>query len=165
MPRHRTLTFFFDGVPPLDEKSAGAAKDSISHAKGPGEKVIPTQPEKPKIHYHEPFLAKKCGICHDQNTMGKFIKPQPMLCFQCHDDFSKKYKVLHGPIGGGNCTACHDPHSAPNEKLLQRVNQQLCYYCHSAVLVKQNVAHKSIADASCTTCHNPHGGKDRNMLK
>lgn len=161
---HKALTFFFDGVPGSTETLAVTgnprARPDTSKAIG-----IPSKTEISTINYHKPYMEKKCGICHDQNTMGKFLKPQPSLCYQCHDDFSRKYKVVHGPAAGGYCTACHEPHLAKTKKLLKRANQQLCFYCHSAPQVLKNKAHKDIADANCTTCHNPHGGRDRIMLK
>ncbi|MEI7725570.1 MAG: cytochrome c3 family protein [Bacteroidota bacterium] len=165
VPRHKTLAFFFDGVPSPNEAPAVRRNDSIVKRDTTADQGLVAKEEKSTVHYHVPYKEKKCGSCHDQNTMGKFVKPQPALCYQCHDDFSKKYKVVHGPVGGGYCTACHEKHMANNQKLLKKEGQDLCFYCHSPAEVLKIEAHKSISDKNCTECHNPHGGKDRNMLK
>jgi predicted CXXCH cytochrome family protein len=163
--RHKTLTFFFDGVPDTNGMQSTKILDSKEKTDSAGMKGFIAKADKPKIYYHEPFKERKCDACHDKSTMGKFLKPQPMLCYQCHDDFSQKFKVVHGPVGGGYCTACHNPHSGDSEKLLKRPGQRLCLYCHSSVQVMKNEMHKDIADANCTDCHNPHGGEDRTMLR
>jgi predicted CXXCH cytochrome family protein len=165
VPRHQVLTFFFDGVPEPAGKTTDTPIDSLGKP-DPASKIgMLTSVAKPKVNYHEPYKEKQCASCHDQTAMGKFLKPQPMLCYQCHDDFSGKYKVVHGPVGGGYCTACHEPHTSVNTKLLKRLSQQMCLYCHNSSLVLKNEVHADIGDANCTDCHNPHGGDDRTMLK
>ena len=161
---HKTLAFFFDGVP-SGEQPVPINLDSIRKADSAYRKKNLAKADKPTIYYHKPFKEKKCGNCHDQGVMGKFLKPQPSLCYQCHDDFGRRYKALHGPVGGGYCTACHDPHTAHTAKLLKRPGQQLCIHCHNSALVLKNEAHQAIADTSCTDCHNPHGGNDRTFMK
>jgi len=165
VPRHKTLSFFFDGVPVPGEKNTGIAPDTINRSKLLALKSTPVKAEMPLINYHKPFQEKRCGTCHDQNTMGKFLKQQPALCYQCHPDFSKKYKVVHGPVEGGYCSTCHESHKGDNKKLLKRVSQQVCLYCHNSALVLKNKAHKDIANDNCTSCHSPHGGENRMILK
>jgi predicted CXXCH cytochrome family protein len=165
VPSHKTLSFFFDGVPDPGQSQTVVGNTSNVKADTSSVKVAGVISEKPAVNYHKPFKDKKCGVCHDQNTMGKFLKPQPALCYQCHEDYSKEYKVVHGPVGGGYCTACHEQHSSVNKKLLKRVTQDLCFYCHNPSPILKSAAHKDIADQSCTNCHNPHGGRDRSMLK
>jgi predicted CXXCH cytochrome family protein len=162
VPRHNTLTFFFDGVPAPEDKTA---KNNPDTKNKPDTAIKHVKAEQPSTFYHAPFKKKQCDACHDQSKMGKFVKRQPELCYQCHENFSKTYKFVHGPVAGGYCTACHAQHSADNKKLLKRKSQQLCLYCHSSSLVFKNEVHKDIADANCTECHNPHGGEDRTMIK
>jgi predicted CXXCH cytochrome family protein len=39
-------------------------------------------------------------------------------CLKCHDGLlSKKFK--HGPVDGGYCTLCHDPHASENSAWLE----------------------------------------------
>ncbi|MFZ4521378.1 MAG: cytochrome c3 family protein [Bacteroidales bacterium] len=161
---HKTLAFFFDGVPSPQANDDFASRDSVKKPDSITGKSL-QKAGKPQPNYHKPYKEKHCDACHDQGTMGKFVIEQPMLCYQCHADFSKKYKVVHGPVAGGFCTLCHEPHSSVNRKLLKRVDQQLCFYCHTADIVLNTKAHANIADTSCTDCHNPHGGNDRTFLK
>ncbi|MEI7897081.1 MAG: cytochrome c3 family protein [bacterium] len=163
---HKTLAFFFDGVPPAQgEKTAISGNDSIHKTDSAGLKGTLAKVDNNKIFYHQPYKLRECSSCHDQSAMGKFLKPQPMLCYQCHEDFSRKYKVLHGPVASGYCTACHEAHTGNYPKLIKRAGQQLCLYCHNTDQVFKNEAHKDIEDTTCTKCHNPHGSTDRKMLK
>jgi predicted CXXCH cytochrome family protein len=165
VPRHKTLSFFFDGVPEPGANGAIAGNDSSVRKDSSGTNTLLARAAKTEVYYHSPYREKQCSSCHDQGTMGKFVQPQPMLCYQCHEDFGTKYKVLHGPVGGGYCSGCHEPHTAKNSKLLKREGQQLCLFCHNADQVLGNEVHKDIADAACTECHDPHGGPDRTFLK
>jgi predicted CXXCH cytochrome family protein len=164
VPRHKTLTFFFDGVPEPGENHTGT-DSAVEVAKFTGKTQIPDRGEIAKSIVHPPYKEKQCGVCHDQGAMGRLKNTQNVICFQCHEDFNEKYKKVHGPAGSGYCTVCHNPHLADNKNLLIRTGQELCYYCHNSGLVLKNEVHKEIADASCTECHNPHGGDDRSMLK
>ncbi|MFZ4399136.1 MAG: cytochrome c3 family protein [Bacteroidales bacterium] len=117
------------------------------------------------MNFHLPYQDKTCESCHDQNKMGKLNQEMPELCYQCHDNFSYKYKVLHGPVGGGQCTACHSPHSSVNSNLLLRKGQELCLYCHISKQIMETETHRDIGETDCTDCHNPHGGEDRYVLR
>jgi len=162
--RYKTLSFFFDGVPNKSGISNNSSKDSLNSmdSSGIGQNSIHKSP--PKLNLHSPYQANKCSLCHDQNTMGKLTQALPELCYQCHADFSSKYKVLHGPVAGGQCTMCHSPHSSVNDHLLIRTGQLLCLYCHDSKQVMKEEVHQEIGDANCTECHNPHGGKERYIL-
>jgi len=162
---YKTLSFFFDGVPSPGKELTSEKLDSIisSDSTALSQKIVPEQ--KPLINYHSPYQEKDCASCHDQGTMGKFTNPQPELCYQCHDDFKNTYKVLHGPVAGGQCTTCHSPHQSKNEKLLTRTGQSLCLYCHESDQIMAIEDHKEIQDASCTDCHNPHGGENKQLLR
>jgi len=155
---YKTLTFFFDGVPnPYLDTLAIA--DSLPEADSlNGQPVLILKPE---FAIHSPYLKKDCGRCHDRNIMGKLLQSSPGLCYQCHNNFTEQYNVLHGPVSSGFCTECHNPHMSKNEKLLLRTGQQLCLYCHSPEDVFNNEAHLDIGETNCTECHNPHGGEDR----
>lgn len=161
--RYRLLSFFFDGVPEPAKIAAIHPADTLSNK----DTVIiagKTAAE-PIINLHMPYQKKDCTACHDQNTTGKQIKPMPDLCYQCHEDFATRYKVLHGPVGGGQCTACHNPHLSSNKNLLIRKNQDVCLYCHESERIMKSDAHLGIKDILCTECHDPHGGEDRYVLK
>lgn len=163
--RYKTLSFFFDGVPKPDNEIAVHKLDSLTIADSTVIAQNSTPVTKPLINFHPPYKEKECASCHDQSSMGKLNKTQPELCYQCHDDFSTKYKKLHGPVAGGQCTMCHSPHMSKNENLLLRIGQDLCFHCHNSEQILAEEQHKDIQDASCTECHNPHGGDDKNILR
>jgi predicted CXXCH cytochrome family protein len=162
---YKTLSFFFDGVPKPEIKLTIQNIDSISSVDSTTLAQNMVSAQKPLMNYHSPYQEKDCASCHDKSTMGKFTNLQPELCYQCHDDFKNKYKVLHGPVAGGQCTACHNPHQSENENLLTRTGQSLCLYCHESNQVMAIEEHKEIQDASCTDCHNPHGGENKYNLR
>jgi len=162
---YKTLSFFFDGVPDPSKAAANHTNDSIHNLDTTLLAQNTTGNANPQSSIHPPYQDKQCNSCHDQSTMGKLIKSPPDLCYQCHEDFTGKYKILHGPVGGGQCTQCHNPHMSTNKDLLIRTSQSLCLHCHESKQVMETEAHLTIKDADCITCHNPHGGDDRNFLR
>jgi predicted CXXCH cytochrome family protein len=161
----KVLSFLFDGVPNPANDTAYRLNDSLNKADSGALALNTLSKAGPKMIIHPPYQDKQCNSCHDQSTMGKLIKSPPELCYQCHENFTVKYKVLHGPVAGGQCTMCHNPHSSANADLLIRTGQQLCLYCHDAEQVNNSAAHKEIKDTNCTECHNPHGGENRYALR
>jgi predicted CXXCH cytochrome family protein len=161
---YKTLSFWFDGVPNPANDSILAANDSLNRS-DTGILALNSGKSSPKMILHPPYQDKQCKSCHDQSTMGKLIKSPPELCYQCHENLADKYKVLHGPVAGGQCTMCHNPHSSANADLLTRTNQSLCLFCHETAQVMESEVHKDIKEKDCTQCHNPHGGSDRNILR
>ena len=159
--KHKVLTFFFDGVPPL----AGALPkaDTTNRNSNIVNPVVVKKDNRPKIFIHKPYLDRQCDKCHTPDR--HLIMTLPSLCYQCHKDFSETYKFVHGPVSSGNCTKCHNQHSAPYAKLLIRPGTDLCLFCHQAAIVYSNKNHRRVQGANCTICHNPHGGRTRYMLK
>lgn len=162
---YKFLSFFFDGVPNPAEQTSINNSDSISRLDSTSLAENIKIESLPTGSIHSPYQEKDCSSCHDQSSMGKFTELQPKLCYQCHEDFSSKYKVLHGPVGGGQCTTCHNPHVSENASLLKRTNQSLCFFCHDQKQVLALEPHKDIENTSCTECHNPHGGDDKFILR
>jgi predicted CXXCH cytochrome family protein len=156
--QYKTLTFFFDGVP--DNYIASGKKDTLLLVDTSKQQVSLLKAPETNRFIHPPYGEKGCSNCH---VDGGFTMPQPKLCYQCHDDFAKKYTYLHGPVAGGYCTSCHHPHMG-EKKLLLRKGQDLCLYCHEKELVFKNENHSGIEDTKCTECHNPHGGNDKTLL-
>jgi predicted CXXCH cytochrome family protein len=164
--RYKTLSFFFDGVPNPATELNNQSKDTIINVKTSDVFAQnPTSKLPPKMNFHAPYQDKACESCHDQSKMGKLNKDMPELCYQCHENLNNKYKVLHSPVEGGQCIACHNPHSSVNENLLLRTGQSLCLYCHDSKQIMETDVHLEIGEANCTDCHNPHGGEDRNVLR
>ncbi|NOX26410.1 MAG: hypothetical protein GXP59_09940, partial [Deltaproteobacteria bacterium] len=67
---------------------------------------------------HGPAANLECLACHRQGEGNKKISlpagKVSGLCFRCHvNGWKWKTKAhVHGPVGLGACTACHDPHGA-----------------------------------------------------
>jgi predicted CXXCH cytochrome family protein len=129
---------------------------------------------------HEPLLRKanvhaateSCDTCHQAVAAPH---PQPgaktfaltqapaELCANCHDAFA--FPRLHGPVGAGDCLACHTPHASDADALLRQAGDELCFGCHGDVrqeLTRPHV-HAAAADG-CTSCHSPHGAAQAKLL-
>jgi predicted CXXCH cytochrome family protein len=151
------LSFFFDGVPQEEKNIENPSSDSLLSVLQDSSSTLIAISENPEMHYHQPFQQKNCHACHDQGSVGDLLTDIPDLCYSCHEDYSKKFKYLHGPIEMGFCNSCHKPHMSEAEKLLISPNNQLCFHCHVIYQVKQPESHIEIGDAKCIECHDPHG--------
>lgn len=161
---YKTLTVFFDGVPNPNDTLMLASNNVTNQSNTERINEINAIKAGPDVNYHMPYLDKACTSCHDENLIGKFVKPEPDLCYQCHEDFSKTYAVLHVPVEMGECTSCHSPHSSENRKLLVRTGQKLCFGCHDEGDIMKQETHKEIGTSDCIECHNPHGGSESYLL-
>jgi len=169
--KYEYLSFFFDDVPLPDSTSINIDTSKISgkvnilsNNNTTKAETKPVQVEEP-VYTHPPVEDNGCSNCHVIENSYALTEKQPMLCYNCHDDFSKKYKYLHGPALIGSCTACHDPHKSSYKPLIKSPGQDLCYYCHKKEAVLKNMIHSGIDDAKCWDCHNPHGGSDITFMK
>lgn len=159
------LHFFFDGVPESDttsllsENPEGIMPDSSTYSEG----MLASSAPSGLIHY--PYGEGECSSCHNERALGIMVETQPGLCYICHEDLAVRYSYLHGPVAGGYCTACHDPHRSENEKLLKLTDEVLCFYCHEAKSVLGNEMHEDLDGMLCTDCHNPHGGEDKYIFQ
>lgn len=158
----KILPYFFDGAPDPDDtiKPVVQATDTISKKKP----VVIRETVKLAAFVHAPFQNKQCDDCHSKIVRGQLNRPQPELCYTCHDDFRDKFAFMHGPADGGYCTSCHKPHTAQIEKLLVKNGQSLCLGCHVMSDIKKNEVHADIGETNCAECHNPHGGNDKYLL-
>ena len=98
--------------------------------------------------------VEKCAGCHKDTVRGYLVTGrEDTVCYQCHDRKDGK-KLVHGPLGGGECTSCHDPHGAMNASLTIAGVEGLCVRCHdqphSAKHMRESKA------VGCVTCHEPH---------
>ncbi len=160
------LSFFFDGVPDYSKKKAQTTVDSV-HKKNNNWLLasLPLKSTSPSYIYHKPYTDRNCLACHDKGVNNTSLREQPEMCYACHKDYSTVYKYLHGPVGGGYCNACHNPHKATQADLLKSKGQALCLYCHVSESVFKNQAHQGTGTTDCTHCHNPHGGDTQYVLK
>ena len=159
------LNFFFDGVPESDTAQAKLADlDEISpDSLGQGGALLAL--EKPILFVHYPYEERECASCHNEQALGTMVEAQPGLCYTCHEDLSTVYAYLHGPVAGGYCTSCHDPHMSESGKLLRRTGDALCFHCHAQESVEKNEMHQDLEGMFCMDCHNPHGGEDKYIFQ
>lgn len=165
--KHKWMSRFFDGVPPL-----GGATNVVTVA---AEEVAPTNvthvviPEAGQTaqltgSVHPPFADNSCAECHESKFSQKMKGPMNSVCFSCHDDFLAPAKIKHAPAQNGECTACHSPHDAPNKKLLIRTGRAMCLECHDDPVAQGKVKHQPV-EADCLDCHSPHASNVKGILK
>jgi predicted CXXCH cytochrome family protein len=82
---------------------------------------------------------------------------------ECHTDYAKKAYV-HGPVGLGDCKACHKP-LKPEEHTWQfvRKGRDLCEYCHLEQTTKKN-SHEPLKTGDCMQCHDPHSSDNKFLI-
>lgn len=133
---------------------------------------------------HGPAGTYSCVYCHKEKASPKYSVPKrdSALCVECHEDKSTdfaKRKYVHGPIAGGMCEVCHDPHGSANRAQLRMPINTLCLSCHETVARRPHIlrtpsgeghpvsgrkdpsASASGRDMSCISCHNPHAADVR----
>lgn len=159
------MAYFFEGYTVKTEESAAVKNDSVVNDTSVASNATTGNAKFPDYKFHVPYKEKSCSNCHETAQKGKLTQEMPGLCYNCHTDFSSKFKYLHGPVISGGCTECHDPHMSKSEKLLQRDGQNLCYYCHEMRDVVNNAVHADIGETNCTECHDPHGGDDKYIFR
>lgn len=126
---------------------------------------------------HFPSAALLCRTCHPPGPDGKAISVSTGkvegLCFSCHLN-NKKWtgmSHIHGPVGTGDCTICHDPHGNTNEfQLWADGKGRLCVVCHEEMKKyldtgqRAFVVHGIMNAQGCGACHSPHATNHRFQL-
>jgi predicted CXXCH cytochrome family protein len=158
LTKHEVLSFFFDGVSSPMEKPQIKSDSLIKKDTIISSQLVQIQDV--PIFVHSP----DCSDCHETASLRNLKLKQPDLCYNCHEDFHKKFKFLHGPVEGGYCMACHRPHLSENKKLLIRIGNEICLHCHNKVDLIHNKVHQEIESNICTDCHNPHGGSNKLLI-
>ncbi len=152
---HRVLSFFFDGVP--EPGSAPAARRT-------GDLRVTSPAVRPAdFTQHQPYAEKNCAACHDAQAMNRLVAPGEQLCFQCHD-LGKAKRYVHGPIAGGGCLVCHDPHRSQYRHLLVSDSVGFCLRCHDRAALRPVEGHAAEA-GQCTDCHDAHMSDQRYLLR
>lgn len=89
------------------------------------------------------------------------------LCFNCHEPaiFTKSHR--HGPVGAGDCIACHRPHAGKFKSLLIASPEkgEVCFQCHQDRKDEFTMKHihQPVVE-NCNTCHDPHSSEARFQL-
>ncbi|HDZ11505.1 MAG TPA: hypothetical protein ENH53_04755, partial [Bacteroidetes bacterium] len=163
--RHRVLSFFFDGVPPLKQSPALARKNNA------GQSALSLNTAnagslstaQPVMYYHPQTGENRCDACHNVSQSYHLLAPPDSLCLICHDDKTDA-KYVHPPVEEGECLDCHNPHGTKNKYLLLKTGQALCFQCHDESEIK-NTEHRVIGKEACTVCHNPHNSDNQYFLR
>jgi predicted CXXCH cytochrome family protein len=126
---------------------------------------------------HFPSSALLCRTCHQSaNDVKELSVPTgkvETLCFACHVNNKKWTSMshIHGPVGTGDCTICHDPHGSGNEfQLWADGKGKLCVVCHEEMKryldpgQKSFVVHGIMNAKGCGACHSPHATNYRFQL-
>ncbi len=158
------LSFFFDGVPNPNKQEIEIKNNNLDSSKVKMREDI-LKSANSKLVFHGPYRAKLCSDCHNVDQGFKLIKKQPKLCYQCHDNFQKEAKFIHGPVAAGYCTKCHHPHRSKNKNLLLETGQKLCFKCHTENDIKADEDHPDIEGENCVDCHDPHGNDEQYFLR
>jgi predicted CXXCH cytochrome family protein len=97
---------------------------------------------------------EKCSLCHPASDQSmEAAPPKDRVCHKCHAR-KDKGKYVHGPMGTGDCSVCHDGHGSSHKAFTNAEPLTLCVMCHDQKSSEQHMA-KSKGKA-CTQCHDPH---------
>lgn len=125
-----------------------------------------------KFKTHIPESEKTCVNCHKFNQDLSILMQNSFsdknLCYDCHKDkigeFSQDY--IHGPVAGGSCTICHNPHGSQYDNNLINPTEVLCSTCHIVVDEARNfrIQHNPFEHGHCNECHDPHSTNNKWVL-
>ncbi len=110
---------------------------------------------------HKALTKRECQDCHEAGHGGArsklLTKPQPDLCYGCHERKDQK-KHVHTAVRQGECLECHDAHSSELPGLAKQPRERLCFACHEVDdLATKPVRHAPVLEGKCLDCHDPHG--------
>ncbi len=113
----------------------------------------------PPYVFHKGDNEEHCQECHQMNvTKAEKESGMERSCMKCHKVLAENLHV-HGPVGAGICTVCHDPASTPNRYKVQETDDALCYHCHEERKTadgSKKLLHGPVGAGMCTVCHDPH---------
>jgi predicted CXXCH cytochrome family protein len=161
--RHRLLTIFFDGVPPLYPEEPEPMPEALGGGNAP--RIARVRAANRNASVHGPVAEKACDQCHSSRYSNKLKAEKEELCWNCHDREDFAGEVVHGPFAAGFCQACHDPHRSQYEYLLVSDKTDLCESCHEQYDMAAIPEHSSGEDRLCQSCHDPHAAARKFMLK
>ncbi len=122
-------------------------------------------------HVHPPVASNVCKFCHrvadPQQHTFKLLREDGGLCEYCHWDRQREIEENgHRSLGGGECTACHNPHATDYPFLLPGPKaEDACRRCHSGLLEGKRALHAPVAAGECTACHDAHRSDHGKLLK
>lgn len=109
------------------------------------------------------------GAGAEDNKFKLKLGAKGKLCLNCHVTFEDKMKKpsVHTPVRTGECSGCHNPHTAAHGKLLAANVNAICSKCHPSMIPDTaRSTHKVVVEGNCTKCHDPHASDNKfNLLK
>lgn len=84
---------------------------------------------------------------------------------ECHSSFTTA-RQIHGPVGSGDCFACHGEDTGEHHYPLLRGPIETCTFCHT-VTGSRSHEHLPVMNETtgCIGCHDPHAGPVKFLLK
>ncbi|MBU0730577.1 MAG: cytochrome c3 family protein [Proteobacteria bacterium] len=126
---------------------------------------------------HGPVTSLFCRTCHQSDpAVDKIEIPLGKiddLCYSCHMN-QRRWKDMshvHGPVGTGDCSVCHNPHGDKYRyQLWAEGEKALCVACHrdKLPLVQEDspiFVHGILGSMGCVACHDPHATNYRYQLR
>jgi predicted CXXCH cytochrome family protein len=166
--RHRVLTFFFDGVPPLYDETGDA--NDVNDVNDVNLADVQQPEAEPAWFGHKPYRV--CKNCHDMSKKPGSIRPDftklpPALCYDCHpeSDYSGSTDHVHGPVAVADCLFCHEHHRSEHKHLLKEAVPDLCYQCHDKEGIGAIEDHSLETYSACLDCHEGHSSPSKGLLR
>lgn len=92
---------------------------------------------------------------------------QGCITEECHARINKK-EFVHGPVGAGACTICHNQVEGKKHEFVMTVEkEELCFGCHEAKrdMMLEDHRHTPVAKGNCVGCHDPHQSDHKFQLR
>lgn len=140
--------------------------------------VLPKEPGRSR-GLHGALTAGRCTGCHNPhgtNTEKLLRGTRDDLCRSCHpaavrDGKGASFRFVHGPVGAGNCTACHElrhQHARVGDEFLRAEGRAVCTLCHDTreghVPDRYRPKMREVRN-DCLACHVPHGADNQFMMR
>jgi predicted CXXCH cytochrome family protein len=128
---------------------------------------------------HGALREGPCSGCHNPhgtNTERLLQGRRDTLCRECHpgvlkDREGEGFRYVHGPVGAGNCSACHElshRHRERDDAFLKTERYALCDLCHSTgrdhVPERYRSKMREVGNY-CLACHLPHGADNPFLIR
>ncbi len=132
-----------------------------------------------KSRLHWPVADQRgCVNCHNPHASKypKLVRAEgAQLCRGCHADTLQRIATMpvkHAPVDGGNCSACHSPHSSDGVHLVNQASMNaVCWTCHDYQTHSAHPIGEKAVDprnknlrVDCLSCHAGHGTPYKRML-
>ena len=157
LSRHKVITFFFTGVPSLEEQDR-QQEAALEEAKNPklataGAKTASSSPQKKRSvavkatrYAHGPYAANECYQCHEVSASGGFR------------GFGKQEAAADSLAKAG---------IVPGKMIAPPA--ELCVGCHASKKPERAYqaglwVHGPVSAGYCTVCHTPHASPEQYLL-